>query len=605
MKKAWRFIVVFLLVLFSFQLLMSFRKEDKNASEHIRLDLVQQLEQFSNYVKDTFTILIEKGAPESQLQQAFLTTRLYYKSVEWAAEYFTYSTAKTINGAPKSEIDIVSQTISSPNGLQVIEEILFPHYDSSRKKDLENEVHLLADNIGLLQAYFHNIEIQDWQILDACKLEVFRVETLGLTGFDNALTLKSMQESAVALHSLRNVMKCYEEEDNVGDILFSQANRYLVSNTDFIQFNRAYFIKQFANPLSRLIELTRRKYEKSALQYNRLLRQDALTLFDSGAFNPDAYSPILDSKNRSEKIALGKAFFNDKSLSGTQTRSCASCHIEEKSFANNLIKEKSIDGKGLIDRNTPTLINTALQPQQFYDQRSENIEDQVVDVIHNPKEMKGSITFMLTAIKSNRKIDSLAKKAYPDKGVLGQDDVVESLSLYVRSLVKLNSRFDSYMQGEDNAMTTTEIDGFNLFMGKAQCGTCHYMPLFNGVFPPKYITQDVEVLGVPSSATSKELDQDRGIWNVLQKQGMYDLLLLEEFDHGFKTVSVRNVTKTAPYMHNGAFATLEELMDFYNEGGGVGKGLNVPNQSLSSNKLNLTPKEIADIIAFMHALESR
>lgn len=604
MKKVWRVIVGLVVVMVIFQILVAFRKVDKPTSEIIRNQLVLQLDDFSHYLEDTLVSLVATNSTETQLQQAFLQSRKYYKTVEWAVEYFTYSTAKTINGAPKAELDIVSQTISSPNGLQVMEEYLFPHYNISRKADLQSEIKLLIENVSILKSYFERIEIRDWQILDAAKLEIFRIETIGITGFDNALTLKSMQESASALTSLRTVLGYYKSDD-VLDVLFSQSIQYLLLHEDFVQFDRAFFIRNFANPLSRLIENARRKYGKSALQYNRLLRQDVFTLFDSGAFNPNAYAPNLNQENTAEKIALGEVLFNDVSFSGTQTRSCASCHLPEQAFANNVVKEKSIDGKGFIDRNTPTLINTALQPQQFYDQRSENIEDQIIDVVHNPKEMNGFFTTALTAIKTDKKIISLLTKSYPKKKELVKDDVVESLSLYVRSLVKLNSRFDSYMQGDDQAMTSEELQGFNLFMGKAQCGTCHYMPLFSGVFPPKFITQDVEVLGVPETQQSKMIDSDKGIYNVLKRQDIYDSLLLSEFDHGFKTMSVRNTSKTAPYMHNGVFATLEEVMDFYNEGGGKGKGFKVPNQSLSSDKLNLTPKEVAAVIAFIRTLDSR
>jgi len=161
------------------------------------------------------------------------------------------------------------------------------------------------------------------------------------------------------------------------------------------------------------------------------------------------------------------------------------------------------------------------------------------------------------------------------------------------------------MRGDDAALTNDEVNGFNLFMGKARCATCHYMPLFSGVFPPKYVTQDAEVLGVPSKQEGKEIDGDRGLFITLLHQNYYDSSRLLEFDHAFKTVTVRNAARTFPYMHNGAFETLKAVMDFYNNGGGKGAGLNVPNQSLSPAKLNLTPLEIQDLIAFIKSLDSR
>ncbi len=603
--KVWRIGIVFAVVLGLFQILVSFRRQDKTPELIVKESLCRQIDSMSALLNDSVLPFANMSASETQLQQAFLQTRIHYKTIEWAVEYFTYSTAKLINGAAKPEMDMASSAITNPNGLQVIETLLFPHYNKSSKQELINEIKILAENVSILKSYFSNIDIASWQILDAAKLEVFRIEAIGIVGFDNPLTLHSMQESAVALHSVDEVMQVYIGKENGLGKIFYNAVHYLRNNPDFISFDRAFFVRNYANPLSRGIEKIRRQYSFSELKYNRLLRQDAPTLFDLGVFNAMAYSPILEQKNLQEKIVLGKKLFRDPVFSSTQTRSCASCHIEAQAFADNLVKEQDISGKGLIDRNTPTLINTALQPQQFYDQRAANIEDQILDVVHNPKEMDGSITTALSLIQSNTDYKHLIRDAFPDKRTIDKNDIVESLSAYVRSLVRLNSKFDDYMRGNNDAMSASEIKGFNLFMGKAQCATCHYMPLFSGVFPPKYISQDIEVLGVPENTTSKILDKDQGVYTVLGKQGMYDSLLMSQFNYGFKTVSVRNANKTAPYMHNGAFKTLEEVMGFYNDGGGVGRGVNVTNQTLGPDKLNLTPEEIKNLVAFIGALDSR
>ncbi|MFT4203956.1 MAG: cytochrome c peroxidase [Chitinophagaceae bacterium] len=602
--KLWRVVLVLVVLLGLFQILVSFRQQNNTPALVVREKLCRQLDSLSDYLKDTLLPLAGNNAPETQLQQAFLKTRRYYKTVEWAAEYFTYSTAKMINGPPKPEIEIASRSINNPNGLQVMEAFLFPHYTISRKAALQQETQLLIENVAVLKTYFSHIDIASWQILDAAKLEVFRIETIGITGFDNPLTLQSMQENAAALHSVQEVLQLHSNDEKLHSLFFNTID-YLYKNIDFNAFDRAFFIRHYINPLSRAVEEIRRQYATTELKYNRLLRQDAMTLFDSGVFNTMAYSPFLEQKNTREKIALGKWLFNSPAFSGTQTRSCASCHIEAQVFANNLIKEKTIDGTGVIDRNTPTLINTALQPQQFYDQRAENIEAQILDVVHNPKEMKGSIRQAIQRLQSNPGYKRLIADAYPGKNATNEDDIVESLATYVRSLTKLNSRFDDYMRGDDRAMNSEEISGFNLFMGKAQCATCHYMPLFSGVFPPKYISQDAEVLGVSDAPKSKVLDPDRGMYGILSQQGFYDSSLMSQFDHAFKTVSVRNTTKTAPYMHNGVFATLKDVVEFYNDGGGAGRGVYVPNQTLGTDSLHLTPKEVDALVAFMGTLDSR
>jgi cytochrome c peroxidase len=173
---------------------------------------------------------------------------------------------------------------------------------------------------------------------------------------------------------------------------------------------------------------------------------------------------------------------------------------------------------------------------------------------------------------------------------------MNAIGSYVRSLVFLNSRFDAYMRGDGQALAAGEIRGFNLFMGKAKCGTCHYMPLFNGTFPPRYMKIETEVIGVPDKPGSAIVDAD---------PGRFAIVPTESFRHAFKTTTIRNAARTAPYMHNGVFLTLEQVLDFYNKGGGTGLGMKLPNQTLPFDKLDLSRQEQDDIIAFIRSLDSK
>jgi len=184
----------------------------------------------------------------------------------------------------------------------------------------------------------------------------------------------------------------------------------------------------------------------------------------------------------------------------------------------------------------------------------------------------------------NKSYRELFSEAFPQKNRTGIDtlEVMSAIGSYVRSLVALNSRFDEYMQGNKAAMNQQELNGFNLFMGKARCATCHYMPLFNGSFPPQYSIIESEVIGVPKTIQQTAIDTDMGRYNILKTPA---------FKHAFKITTVRNAARTAPYMHNGVFTTLEQVIDFYNKGGGAGLGYKVDNQTLAADKLNLSKKE--------------
>jgi cytochrome c peroxidase len=172
------------------------------------------------------------------------------------------------------------------------------------------------------------------------------------------------------------------------------------------------------------------------------------------------------------------------------------------------------------------------------------------------------------------------------------------LAAYIRSLVTLESPFDAAVRGDANALTQAERRGFAVFMGKGRCGTCHFAPLFNGAMPPTFTTAEPEIIGTPvrPDSAGAVLDADKG-------RGGVDGV--GEHAHAFKVPTLRNVALTAPYMHNGAYATLEQVVDFYNRGGGAGIGTDVPAQTLARRALHLTETEQHDLIAFLKALTDR
>ena len=560
--------------------------------------LLKQIDSFS-VICDKFKTEAESGsAAEKQLQQLFLQVRLAYKKLEWAIEYFEPATSKKINGPPVQEVEISGQVIE-PSGLQIIEALLFPSYDTARKNDLIRQISILQAGAGRCKTRFINVDILDWQVFDAARLEVFRIETLGITGFDNPQTQKSMEESAAAMESLEKALTYYgnKEEKNLNN-KFAGSIGYLNSNPDFNGFNRMEFISDYCNPITTGIASLENKLNIHVIRYNRLLNQDAKTLFDTDAFNVNAYTPDHSSFISNDKILLGKALFSDPILSGSGKRSCQSCHHPGKAFTDGLVKNTIIDKNDLLERNTPTLINAALQPALFYDMRVTTLEEQSVNVVQSSKEMHGSMLMSVKRLWENKKYRQMFLTAFPyeDPHRIDTFEVMNAIGSYIRNLVFLNSRFDEYMRGDKLKMNVDEINGFNLFMGKAKCATCHYMPLFNGTFPPRFQKIEAEVIGVPKSIRENIIDQD---------MGRYAVVKVESLKHAFKTPTVRNAELTSPYMHNGVFNTLEQVIDFYNKGGGAGLGMKIKNQTLPFDSLSLSLKEQNDIIAFIKSLNSQ
>ena len=567
--------------------------------------LITQIDSFAA-AKGKLLAAVQSGAAnEKQLQSLFLQTRLAYKKIEWATEYFDPAGSRFVNGPPVQEIEMTSGQIFEPAGLQVIEACLFPKYDSKQKPELIRQLKLLQTGCDKYKSHFINIDILDWQVFDATKLEVFRILSLGITGFDNPLTLKSSEESIASLTSLNTILAYYEDKAGTENLPeeCGAAIKYLNAHTNFNAFDRAAFIINYGNPITTSITNLEKKLKIRETTYNRLLNMDAKTLFDKDAFNVNAFNPNVFEPGQTpiitaNRAALGRLLFSDPILSGPGTRSCQSCHQPEKAFTDGLAKNTMIGSNKLIRRNTPTLINAALQPAQFYDLRAATLEDQALAVVQNKDEMHGSMKIAIQRLWKNQGYRQLFSDAFPQKNRTGIDtlEVMTAIGSYVRSLVALNSRFDKYMQGDKAAMNQQEINGFNLFMGKAKCATCHYMPLFNGSFPPQYMIIESEVIGVPKTIEQTAIDTDMGRYNVLKTAS---------FKHAFKIPTVRNAARTAPYMHNGVFITLQQVMDFYNKGGGVGLGFKIDNQTLPSDKLHLSTKESDEIIAFIKSLDSK
>jgi cytochrome c peroxidase len=329
---------------------------------------------------------------------------------------------------------------------------------------------------------------------------------------------------------------------------------------------------------------------------NNPVNNNAGSIFAADAFNVNFFTPGNAYAVTPARINLGKKLFSDSILSGYNNRSCASCHRPEKAFTDGLKTPFALDGESLLLRNTPTLLNSALQSRQFSDSRTDILENQLDEVVHNEKEMSGSLKNSALRLKSSPVYTKLFGDAYADiKDPVTPFTIANAISSYIRSLVTLNSRFDQYMRGNKTALSVSEKNGFNLFAGKAKCATCHFIPLFNGLVPPVFTETESEILGVPATKNKNPavLDADPGKFNFTKS-------VIHKY--AFKTPTLRNIELTAPYMHNGVYTTLEEVMDFYNNGGGKGLKIAPPNQSLPFDRLQLSKREIADVIQFMKSL---
>ena len=300
---------------------------------------------------------------------------------------------------------------------------------------------------------------------------------------------------------------------------------------------------------------------------------DGVTVPDIGPL--PAVVPVPSSNlNYAAKIELGKQLYFDGRLSKNNAISCAFCHNPGTGFADS--RQTSIGvGGGIGGRQSPTVYNTAFNHVQFWDGRARSLEEQAIGPIHNPVEMAETHEHVVA------KLGKIKGYQQQFRAVFGTDvnlqGIAEAIAAYERTILSTNSAFDKYMMGDQKAMDEAAARGLALFKGKARCILCH-----NG---PNLTDNQFHNLGVPQVGPMKE---DLGRYNVTRA----------EKDKGaFKTPTLRSITETSPYMHDGAFKTLEEVVEFMDQGGGSN-----PHLSSLVQPLHLTTEEKADLVAFLKAL---
>jgi cytochrome c peroxidase len=280
--------------------------------------------------------------------------------------------------------------------------------------------------------------------------------------------------------------------------------------------------------------------------------------------------------------------FTDRRLSRGDVRSCATCHDPKQWFTDGIVAQGSLDPTVPAPRHTPTLLYTAIHAAQLWDGRLLTAESQALAVIHNPAEMglaPGELAEKLKNVPEYR-----AALADPN-GVISMARVADALAAFeVEALVLADAPIDELARGNEEALSKDQRSGLDVFAGKGRCARCHVPPLFGGSRPRDFAVPVFAVLGVPTSPDGKALDSDRG-------RGASTRRAADE--HAFKTPTIRNIAKTAPYFHHGHYTRLADVVDFYDKGGGKGLGLDVPNQDPDVVPLELTKEETRVLLVFL------
>lgn len=282
----------------------------------------------------------------------------------------------------------------------------------------------------------------------------------------------------------------------------------------------------------------------------------------------------LGNPTTAAKVELGRTLFFDSVLSRDGSTACASCHRPERAFTDDQRFSPGVDRR-TTNRNAPTLVNRGYGRAFFWDGRARSLEEAVLMPIRHPNELDLAFPEMLQRLGSDAGYVTLFASAFP-KEAMTENLVARALSSYLRTVLSGDAPIDRFAAGDTTAMSAAARRGRRLFLGRAGCGTCHSGPTFTDErFHNTGVSWGSGDLG-RFSATGLESDRGR-----------------------FKTPTLRNVTRTAPYMHDGSMSTLGEIVDFYSRGARANPFLDP-----SIRPFTLTDRERSDLLEFLAALNS-
>lgn len=549
----------------------------------------------------------------ANIHQAIRDVRLEMKAADIWLRYLEPLAQKKINGPLPVEWETeVFEKFEKPyrrEGAGLTLAALYMEEENITNDSLASLIHMA---VSATDIYTHDSitqNLESYHHFFLCnRLYLLNLAAIYTTGFECPDADAVIPELRHMLTATRSIYQSFNESFPATPItqeyltLYDDAIQFCNAQPDYNEFfDHFNFLKDYVNPLFTLNQKMIKDYKvvsKSLVDYS--LNKQATSIFSKSLYHGQnskgIFVRVTDEKGLEEISRIGKSLFYDPILSGNNQRSCASCHNPKQYFTDTGFQTHfAYDHVSYLKRNTPSLINSQYNHLIMQDGKHYTLQHQTKDVVTNSSEMASEEQAVLKKVlscKEYKKVFTQLLKYTPQETTVTFDHIASAITYYYSQFSTNNAPFDLAM----NNLQTVNDDvkkGFNLFMGKAQCGTCHFVPQFNGVKPP-YIGSEFEVLGVPAQKDFKQLSEDKG---------RYDINPAYETHHAFRTGTLRNSSYTMPYMHNGVFSTMEEVIEFYNNGGGAGAGLVVENQTLSSDSLKLTATEKKQLIQFIHSLD--
>lgn len=603
--------LILLVIIFSS---VSFKK-DLEENSYSR-NYFNSLEIFNNQQHDLLKI-IQSSDIQSQEERSKIKEHIYFvrnslKQLDFWLRYLEPISYKKINGPLPVEWETeVFEKFEKPyrrEGAGLTLAGLYLEEDLISKDSLFNLIQASVQATRVYREDSITTHLKSFDHFYLCnRLFLLNLATIYTTGFECPDVEKVIPELQLMLKSVYATYLAFNATFPKTELSDTYLNLYKEAITfvnhqseNYEQFDHFIFIRDYINPLFAENQYLIRKYKVSSKSYvDYSLNKNSTSIFSKSLYKGQnakgIFLRVYDEKTLAEIEALGKLLFYDPILSGNNLRSCASCHKPDEYFTDtSMATSLQFNKTNFLPRNSPSLINTPYNHLLMADGLHYTMQNQTRAVITNSAELSCSEKELLKKVLSCNEYKSAFTallKYTPQEPKISMEHISSAITLYYSKFSYFNSPFDEAMNKHIEADLSVK-KGFNLFMSKAECGTCHFAPQFNGVKPP-FVGSEFEVLGVPKDTLYSALDEDRG---------RYLVNPANETLNAFRTGSVRNAAKTKPYMHNGVFTNLNQVIEFYNGGGGAGRGFDVPNQTLSSDSLHLTQEEKTNLIAFINSL---
>lgn len=309
--------------------------------------------------------------------------------------------------------------------------------------------------------------------------------------------------------------------------------------------------------------------------------------------------PLPDPKFNKAQAELGKYFFFDERMSGDAALSCATCHDPQKGWSDGLPLSRGYPASEYF-RNSPTILNAGFKKRFMWDGRLDGSDagTLVRDMITEAHTMNGDARLIQERVKQVPEYVEMWQTAVKKGDDPNGMRIFNIIGEFVKSIVSANAPIDKFLKGDQNALNGTQKEGYALFKGKANCVSCHNGPIgSDGMLHKTGVPENPAITAEPlRHITMLRHFSTAGMPNYMNTHtdvGSYAITKDAKDKGKFATPSLRDLKYTAPYMHNGMFKTLDEVIDFYNKGGGAGSEL---------KPLNLGDSEKRALVAFMESL---